>query len=111
MGKGKKRILVLIKPRDADDPSAGNVALGSPKELVKALSGYNTAPDGSESKRLGTMVLHGPGFVVEYAIGHEELMQAMIVVNHQDFAWPVISKMCRDNGWKMQDTESGQIFG
>ncbi len=111
MAKGKKRILVLIKPRDVEDPSAGNVSIGSPKEFVKALSGYNTAPDGSTSARLGTAVLHGPGFVVEYAMGHDELMQAMIVVNHQDFAWPVISKMCRENGWKMQDTESGQIFG
>lgn len=111
MAKGKKRILVLIKPKDPSDPSAGNVSIGTPKEFCRDLASYNTGPDGSATSRLGTAVLHGPGFVVEYAMGHDELMQAMVVVNHQDFAWPVISKMCRENGWKMQDTESGQIFG
>lgn len=111
MAKKKKRILVLMNPRDPGDPSAGNAALGTPKELCAVLAGFNTAADGSELKRLGTMVLHGPGFTVEYAMGHDELMQAMVVVNNQDFAWPVLSKICRSQGWKMQDTDSGQVFG
>ena len=111
MAKRKKRILVMIKPKDPDDMLAGNFPLGSPKELCKALAGFNTSPDGAEGKGMGTMVLHGPGYTVEYAIGHDELMQAMVVVNNMDFAWPVLSKICKANGWKMQDTESGQVFG
>ncbi len=111
MAKSKKRILVMTNPKDPEDTLAGNYPLGTPKELVAALAKFNTAPDGAEIKRLGTMVLHGPGYTVEYAMGHDELMQAMVVVNSMDFAWPVLSKICRANGWKMQDTESGQIFG
>jgi len=112
MSKRKKRILVLIHPRDAEDASAGNIPLGSPAELVETLSPYNVQPDGSpRSESLGTAVLHGPGFTVEYASAQDELNQAMVVVNDQDFAWPVLSKLCRGLGWKMQDTESGQIFG
>lgn len=111
MSKRKKRILVLIKPRDPEDPGAGTVSLGRPKELLEVLARYNVAPDGSERRALGTAVLHGPGFTLEYASSLDELNQAMIVVNDEDFGWPVLSRMCRQNGWKMQDTESGQIFG
>tara|TARA_R110002072_G_scaffold42064_4_gene117464 strand:- start:20429 stop:20764 length:336 start_codon:yes stop_codon:yes gene_type:complete len=111
MAKSKKRILVMIKPKDPEDMLAGNFALGTPKEVCAVLASYNTSPDGSIVTRHGTMVLHGPGFTVEYASGHDELMQAMVVVNTMDFAWPVLSKICKANGWKMQDTESGQIFG
>jgi len=102
---------VLIKPHDPEDPGAGNDPLGTPKEVCKALAAFNTSPDGAEVKRLGTMVLHGPGYTIEYAMGHDELMQAMVVVNNTDFGWPVLSRICRANGWKMQDAESGQVFG
>ena len=111
MSKSKKRILVLIKPNDTENPMGGNAPIGTPKSLCIALAKFNTAADGGEVTRLGTMVLHGPGYTVEYAMGHDELTQAMVVVNNMDFAWPVLSKMCKANGWKMQDTESGQIFG
>jgi len=111
MARAKKRILVLINPKDTDDMLAGNLALGTPKEVCAALAKFNTAVDGAELSRLGTMVLHGPGYTVEYAVGHDELMQAMVVVHVMDFAWPVLAKLCKANGWKMQDTESGQVFG
>ena len=111
MAKRNRRILVMIRPKDPEDMLAGNFALGTPKEVCQALAKFNTSPDGAEVKRSSTMVLHGPGYTVEYAMGHDELMQAMVVVNNMDFAWPVLSKLCKANGWKMQDTESGQIFG
>lgn len=107
----KKRMLVLINPRNPEDPSAGNAPLGTEREVCEKLSHYNTAADGTEIKRHGTTVLHGPGYTIEYAVGHDELSQAMVIVNNMDFAYPVLSKMCRALGWKMQDTESGQIFG
>lgn len=107
----KKRTLVLIKPNDPADPMAGNAPLGREKDVCANLEGYNTAADGSAVTRHGTMVLHGPGFTIEYATGHDQIMQAMVIVNNMDFAYPVLSKLCRALGWKMQDTESGQIFG
>ncbi len=107
----KKRTLVLINPRDPEDPSAGNAPLGTERELCDKLAQYNTAADGAEVKRHGTMVLFGPGFTIEYAKGHDEINQAMVIVNNMDFGYPVLSRMCRALGWKMQDTESGQIFG
>ena len=111
MAKSKKRVLVFTKPKNTDDPMAGNFPLGTPKEVCKELSKFNTLPDGAELTRMGTMVLHGPGYTVEYAQGHDTLMQAMVVVYNTDFAWPVLQRICKATGWKMQDTESGQIFG
>ena len=107
----KKRTLVLINPIDPENPAGGNAPLGSEREFCEKLVPFNTAPDGAQIKRLGTMVLHGPGYTIEYAMGHDQIMQAMVVVNNMDFGYPVLSKMCKTLGWKMQDTESGQIFG
>lgn len=111
MAKSKKRILVFIKPKDIDNPIEGNFPLGSPKEVCKELAKFNTLPDRSTLTRMGTMVLHGPGYTVEYAQGHDILQQAMVVVYNTDFAWPVLQRICSATGWKMQDTDSGQIFG
>jgi len=111
MARNKKRTLVLIKPKDPDDPIAGNFPLGTPKELNTNLGKFNTKTDGSTQTNRGTVVLHGPGFTVEYAEGHTSIMQAMVLVNNTDFAWPVLSKLCKAAGWKMQDADSGQIFG
>ncbi|MCR9074542.1 MAG: hypothetical protein NXI07_00740, partial [bacterium] len=61
----KKRMLVLINPRDPEDPSAGNAPLGTEREVCDKLSHYNTAADGTEIKRHGTTVLHGPGYTIE----------------------------------------------
>lgn len=107
----KKRVLVMMRPRDPDDPMGGYVSLGSPREFIDKLSGFNTAPDGSRRSAVGTDVLYGPGFVVEYAQGAEAIQQAMVTVVESDIAWPVLSRVCRAYGWKMQDTESGQLFG
>lgn len=111
MAKSKRRLLVLINPRDPADPSAGNAPLGRPREFVDAVARFNTAPDGAETRRLGTAVLHGPGMTVEYAPSQDELSQAMVAVYDAETAWPVLSRLCRELGWKMQDTDSGQIFG
>ncbi len=112
MAKSKsRRLLVLIRPKDPADPMAGNLPLGKPKEFAEALAVFNTAPDGSASSRLGTAVLHGPGYTVEYASGQDVIAQAMVSVYEAESAWPVLSKLCKALGWKMQDTESGQVFG
>ncbi len=111
MARNKKRILVLTRPKNIDDPMAGNYPLGTPKELNAALANFNTLPDSPIKPHQATAILYGPGYTVEYPQGHDSIMQAMVVVNNTDFAWPVLSKICQSTGWKMQDTESGQIFG
>ena len=111
MAKSKRRLLVLINPRDPDNPGAGNVPLGRPKEFLAAVAPFNTAPDGATTSRLGTAVLHGPGMTMEYAASQDELSQAMVAVYDVETAWPVLARLCRTLGWKMQDTDSGQIFG
>ncbi|GJM18710.1 MAG: hypothetical protein DHS20C14_09230 [Phycisphaeraceae bacterium] len=106
-----RRLLVLIKPKDLEDPMAGNAPLGTPAQFAEAVAVFNTAPDGSTSTRLGTAVLHGPGYTVEYASGQDIINQAMVSVYESESAWPVLSRLCKELGWKMQDTESGQVFG
>lgn len=107
----EKRVLVLMHPNDPDDLDAGYGSLGTPAELRDKLGRFNTAPDGSPRENVGTDALHGPGVIIEYAQGQDIIKQAMITVIERDIAWPVLSRICRAYGWKMQDTESGQIFG
>ena len=85
-------------------------AMGSPGAFQRALEPFNTAPDGGE-RSTGTLPLFGPGIVVEIPLGQESLTQALITVTDQDIAWPVLSRMCRELGWKMMDVGTGQTFG
>lgn len=107
----RKRQLVLYVPKDPQDAAAGSVPLGSEGEFIAMLAPFNTAPDGSPARSVGTQVLHGPGIVIEYADNQDEINQAILTVVDQDVAWPVLVRMCRTLGWKMQDIESGQVFG
>lgn len=110
----KKRTIVLI-----NQPSPGSMEpLGSLHEVVAALGRFNIAGDGSGPRGMGTVmgmnVLHGPGFVVEVPGDGEpksDVMQAMVTVTDDDFAWPVLSRMCKDQRWKMMDPDSGRTFG
>ncbi|MEM1183715.1 MAG: hypothetical protein AAGI53_01810 [Planctomycetota bacterium] len=107
----KRRQLVLIKLENPDDRLSATVPLGSTGDFVKAVSAFNTAPDGGAGKRMGTEVLHGPGMVVEIPAGQSEIRQALVTCTEQDLAWPVLRGICSATGWKLQDMESGQMFG
>jgi len=86
--------------------------LGSAGEVAEALSRFNTAPDGSPGKSsMGTSFLYGPGFVIELASGQETVHQAILTVEDDELAWPVLSKLCDTTGWRMMDIETGQVFG
>jgi hypothetical protein len=103
--------LVLFRLEDPAKPTGGFAPLGSEREFVALLEPFNTGPDGSPRRTGGTEVLHGPGIVVEYATTQENIAQAIVTVVDQDVAWPVLSRICRTLGWKLQDMESGQTFG
>lgn len=107
----RKRQLVLIKLKDPSDRLSETVSLGSPRAFRDAVAAHNTAPDGSPQARAGTEILYGPGIVVEIAAGQDEVRQALVTCLDEDTAWPVLRAICKANGWKLQDMESGQMFG
>jgi hypothetical protein len=100
----RKRQVVLHNPGQ----SAG---LGTAAELRRTLADFNTAPDGSVSKSMGTQFLYGPGFLVEVASTQELVTQAIITLQDEDIGLPVLFRLCRASGWKMVDIESGRTFG
>jgi hypothetical protein len=106
----KKRQIVLIKPdRDVEGSMS---PLGSLNEVSATLGGLNTASDGSSrSAETGTMLMHGPGFVVEIATGVEVVSQAMVTLQDEETAWPVLMRLCTQANWAMMDLETGRTFG
>lgn len=107
----KKRQLVFLKPRDPRDLTEGYSPLGSFADVEAALAPFNTATDGSPGSSMGTRFFYGPGLVIEVPTGMDTITQALVTVLDDDFALPVLMRICRTLGWKMQDTESGQMFG
>lgn len=107
----RKRQLALFRLNDPESPGSGYASLGTEREFIDLLAPFNTAPDGSPERTVGTEVLHGPGIAIEYASNQDEIRQAILTVIEEDLAWPVLSRICRTLHWKMQDLESGQTFG
>lgn len=98
--------------------------LGTFKEVLAAVGRFNVGSDGSENGAgggsggehglPGVAVLHGPGFTLEVpgdGSPRAEVTQVMANVTDDDFAWPVLSRMCKANSWKMTDPDSGRTFG
>lgn len=104
----KKRQFVLM----AASASGGALpSLGSGKQVKAILENYNTSPDGGPRKALGTEMLHGPGMVVDIPTSADSISQIMATVTDEEIAWPVLSRLCRDQKWKLVDLESGRSFG
>lgn len=106
-----KRQLVLLKAVDPTQSGDGLPPLGSIKEVLEQLARYNTGPDGPPKADLGVRVLHGPGLVMEMPTGQDEVRQIMVTMTDDDFAFPVLSRLCREQRWTMMDPESGRRFG
>lgn len=92
--------------------------LGVFKEVVAAVAPFNVSSDGSGPAGVGEVpgmaVLFGPGFILEIPSdgnGRAEVNQVMVTVTDEDFAWPVLSRMTKHNGWKMMDPDTGRTFG
>jgi len=90
-------------------------SLGSLREVVTLISGYNTSPDGSGPEGMGEAsgigFMYGPGFVIEVPTSAESISQLMVTITDEDFAWSVLMRMCRQLQWKMMDPETGRTFG
>ncbi len=99
---------------DTDDPAAGTMLnampLGSWREVVERLRDFNTAPDGA-LETLG--MLFGPGIIVQLPmLGPDDpVMQAVVTLEEENIAWPVLTRICRLLKWKMMDPKTGRTFG
>jgi len=106
---------VIFSTSEPPDPFGGGgpptelEALGSEAQILSAFAQCNTAPDGGGGGA-GSITLYGPGMVCELPLGLDEIKQVMVVVKDRDTAWPVLAKICKGNGWRMLDPESGRTF-
>lgn len=105
-----------VPPDGAPGGDAGRmISLGTLAEVARIMAGYNTAPDGSGPEgygdALGMAVFHGPGYTVEMPTTSQEVPQAIVTLLDEDFAWSVLGKMCKEQGWRMMDPETGRTFG
>lgn len=91
------------------DKGGQKAPLGLLREVRATLARFNTAGDGSPPGVLER--LHGPGFVVELPTGNPDVNQAIVTVNDEDTAFPVLMKLCKSLGWSLMDMESGRTFG
>jgi hypothetical protein len=105
----KKRQIVLMKKRDGG--VAEMAPLGSADEVIRQLSAYNTAPDGSAGSSLGTATMYGPGMIVLMPTTQKTITQLIANLTDEEIALPVLMRACRALGWSMVDMESGRTFG
>lgn len=106
-----RQVVVLRSVDPSDDEADGLPPLGSVREVTKALSDYNTAPDGATpgtSAAMGLAKLFGPGFIIEMPVSDEDVRQFMVTMTDEDFAFPVLMRLCRAQKWTMMDPDSGQ---
>ena len=102
----KRRQFVLIGP-----DSAGETApLGSQRNLYAAFAECNTSPDGIGPDDAGMERLHGPGFTLDLVKHADPVPQAIITINDETYAWPVIERLCKVQRWRLMDTESGRVM-
>jgi len=107
----RRRQLVLIRLEDPDDRLSPTAPLGTEREFHEAVAPFNTATDGTEPSGTGSITFYGPGMILEIAPVDGEVRQALVTCQVEDFAWPTLYRMCQTNRWKLQDMESGQMFG
>jgi hypothetical protein len=100
------RQLVLLKPGQGEPAPMGTL-----HEVRSTLERYNTSGDGTGPDAGGVEVLHGPGFTCEVALAQPTVRQVLVNLLDEDIAWPVLSRLCKAEQWKMMDVESGRMFG
>ncbi|MCA9277916.1 MAG: hypothetical protein H6815_03920 [Phycisphaeraceae bacterium] len=99
------RQIALSKYTDSGEPAS----LGSIRVITEMLAPFNTAPDTDDpSGESGTVFFHGPGLVIQVPTFSDQIMQAMVTLTDEEFAWPVLMQIRRATGWTFLDMESGQ---
>lgn len=85
--------------------------MGSVAEVQRIMLRFNTAHDASppgKNAAMGLMSLHGPGFIAEMSTASDDVKQLMVTITDDDFAFPVLTRCCREQKWTLMDPESGQ---
>lgn len=104
----KRRTLVLL---GAESRRGESAALGSLKDVRAALAACNTSGDGGVPDSGNPLErLYGPGMSVELATSADPVTQAIVHVNDEPIAWPVLERMCRSRAWRLMDMESGRMM-
>lgn len=103
---GRSRQLVLMLPGDNGAPRS----LGPKKKVLEVLRPFNIAQDGSPE---GFSSAYGPGIRLEFPFvdDNDPVIQVMVTLIEEDFAWPVLMRLSKELGWKMVDPETGRSFG
>lgn len=107
----RSRQIIVIRTVGPSDEGEGMPPLGSQREVLDTLARFNTAPDGAPPPRSGdsgTTRLFGPGMVVEFASADREVRQLLVTATDDDFAFPVLQRLCREQKWTLMDPDSGQ---
>jgi hypothetical protein len=110
MSRSKRRLFVLIGAPTGEARESGAKPLGRIKDVERSLARFNTSGDGTPVSGQPTMRLHGPGMVVEMALANDPATQAMISVNDEQMAWPVLERMCKATGFRLMDPDSGRVM-
>jgi hypothetical protein len=107
-----RRSVVLVKTVDPADEGEGLPAIGDMDEVLDMLSHFNTAPDGGKAgegtEALGLIRAYGPGMYMEMMANEGEVRQVMVTMTDDDFAFPVLMRLCRAHHLTMLDTNTGQ---
>ncbi|MBL0871184.1 MAG: hypothetical protein IBJ18_11480 [Phycisphaerales bacterium] len=106
----KSRQVIIIKSvNPADEEAEGLPSMGSVNEILRDLAPYNTAPDSPPNTASNPIIrLHGPGLIAELSASADDVRQIMITITDDDFAFPILTRACREHKWTLMDPESGQ---
>jgi hypothetical protein len=102
----KRRQFVVLGPARS---GGGNEHLGRIAEVRAVLARTNTSADGAGASG-GIERLHGPGFTIDLPTSNDSVTQLIASLHDESYAWPVLEKLCRGNGWMLMDMESGRTL-
>lgn len=93
------------------DPAdeGGLPSLGTLREVREVLARFNTSGDDAPGKAdMGVFTMYGPGMILEVPTAQDEIGQLMVTMTDDDFAFPVLMRLCREQKWTLMDPETGQ---
>lgn len=98
-------------------PADGAQPLGNARAVLATLARFNTSDDTAPASSGPTTRLYGPGMTIELSLDAAsrastsvQVMQALVSVNDEPFAWPVLEKLGKATGWRLMDMESGRVM-
>ena len=83
--------------------ASGMAPLGTRREIIRELSTFNTAPDGTTDD-----VLYGPGIRMELPPDQDPVSQMLMTVVEEEIAWLVIMRLAKAFSWKIVDMNTGR---